>query len=149
MEPRYAAPDLAILDTADRLGRAAHLWLCQPSVRAAAAGSSDASPVRPSGSRGRRQFIVAGFIAELCEALDLSAHHGMLAAHTYALLDGEEVNSLEIASILLDFGATRPTAVAFGEGRLMARDMLCLLSKTGHGEPRAAGLDRIGTRFPG
>jgi len=132
MESQYAVPDLAILDTADRIGRAAYLWLRQRAV------SSDTSrpPTAPlSGpfSNGRHeQVLAAGFISKLCDTLQLTTQHGVIAAYAYSLLDGSDSNSLEIAAILFNARSAPLTSTVFEEGRTIAGEMLGLLEESGH-----------------
>ena len=132
MESQYAAPDLAIIDTADRIGRAAYLWLRQ---RAVASGTFRSPGVPLSGSLndGRHeQMLAAGFISKLCDTLQLTTQHGVIAAYAYSLLDGSDSNSLEIAAILYNARSTPLTSTVFEEGRTMAVEMLGLLEESGH-----------------
>jgi len=130
MESSYAAPDLAILDTADRIGRTAYLWLRQHAV------TNDACPSFSSPLSNDRHihFLAAGFISKLCESLQLTTQHELLAAYAYALLDGSDSNSLAIASILFDARTAPQTAVVFKEGRSIAGQMLDMLEESGYSE---------------
>jgi len=123
MKSQYAAPDLAILDTADRIARAAYLWLRQSTVSHDTYGSLD--------GKCRAQLLIAGFIFELCDTLQLTAQHSLLAAYAYALLDGSDSNSLEIAAVLSDACTMPQTSFMFEEGRSMASEMLHLLENSG------------------
>jgi len=137
MESPYAAPDLAILDTADRIGRTAYLWLRQQAVL----GDARHSPAGLPGSDRHADLLAAGFISKLCDSLQLTSQHGLLAAYAYALLDGSESNSLAIAAILFDTRTAPQTAVVFEEGRTMAGQMLNLLDDSGYRRASEDGPD--------
>jgi len=130
-------PDLAILDTADRIARATHLWLRQPAVLHGTACSVNGS----LGDEPRMQWLVAGLISELCEHLQLTAQHAALAAYAYALLDGSGSDSLEIAAILSDTRSRPHTSMVFAQGCSLACEMLALLEGPGLA---AAGEDESG-----
>jgi hypothetical protein len=126
MESRQALADIAILDTADRVGRATHLWLRRHDT--------------PPDSAFRAQCLAAGFIAELCEALDLSRRHAIFAAYSYALLDDEAADPLRIAELLLNCHSGHDTTAQFEQGRAMACTMLAMI-ESGGGEFVAATAD--------
>jgi|GEM_PF-2221232 len=127
MKSRYVGPDLAILDTADRIARATHLWLRQHAVMHGAACPVDGSP----GNERHMQWVVAGLISGLCDHLQLTAQHAALAAYAYALLDGSGSDSLEIAAILSDTRSKRRTSTVFTLGCSLACEMLALLESPG------------------
>ena len=127
MESSYAEPDLAILDTTDRIARAAHLWLRQ---RAISSGTSYTLTGSATNQR-RARLLVAGFLFELCDALELTVQQGLFAAYAYALLDGRDEHALQIAEILLDARTTLQTSMVFAEGRSLAGEMLGLLERSG------------------
>jgi len=140
MESRYTVPNLAMIDTADRIARAAYLWLRQR------AHLQD-SPSTCSGSLNgepRARLFVAGFIFELCDTLHLTQQHGLLAAYAYSLLDGGDPNALGIATILADARTVVPTSMVFDEGRLMANEMFGLLESSGLKSASAQGDDPAG-----
>jgi hypothetical protein len=128
MDSPYAAPDMAILDTADRIGRTAYLWLRQH------AASHDAchSPASFPGKDRRAHLRAAGFISMLCDSLQLTTQHGLLAAYVYALLDDSDSNSLVIATILFEAHTVPRPDLVFEEGRSMAGEMLNLLDDSGY-----------------
>jgi len=132
MESLYAAPDLAIIDTADRIGRAAYLWLRQRTVSSGTFRSPIAPLSGPLNDGRREQLLAAGFISKLCDTLQLTTQHGVIAAYAYSLLDGSDSNSLEIAAILFNARSAPITSTEFEEGRTMAGDMLGLLEASGH-----------------
>ncbi len=127
MESRYTAPDLAVIDTADRIARAAYLWLRQRSH------SPKAQPVCSGILNGepRARLFVAGFIFELCDTLHLTRQHGLHAAYAYSLLDGGDPNALGIASILAEACTVVPVSLVFDEGRLIANEMFGRLDTSG------------------
>jgi hypothetical protein len=137
MESPYAAPDLAILDTADRIGRTAHLWLRQHAVTNDAFHSLNS----PFNTDRRTHLLVAGFISKLCDSLQLTLQHGLLAAYTYALLDDSDSNSLAVAAILLDASTVQLPDGVFERGRSMAGQMLDQLNDSGYSEEAADGSD--------
>jgi hypothetical protein len=143
MQSQYAAPDLAILDTADRIARVAYLWLRQRAVSSDACGPLNG---QLDGQR-RTQLLIAGFIFELCGALQLTAQHGLLAAYAYALLDGSDSNSLDIATILFDARTVPQTSIVFEEGRSMVGEMLGLLENSGLTAAPDYGFDPPPARF--
>jgi len=127
MEASYAAPDLAILDTTDRIARAAHLWLRQHAI-----SSGTYCTIAGSVNNQRRaRLLVAGFLFELCDVLELTVQQGLFAAYAYALLDGSDEPALQIAEILLDARTTQKTSIVFEEGRSLAGEMLGLLEHSG------------------
>ena len=113
MEDRVSAADIAILDTADRVGRAAYLWLRQHQA------------LSLSGLRGRQ--LAAGFIAELCDALELTERHSLHAAYTCALLQDKQADPLCIAEILSARHRDAETTAILEQGRVMAAAMLALI----------------------
>jgi hypothetical protein len=140
MESHYTGPDLASLDTADRIARSAYLWLRQ---RAVSCGLSFALDGQLKDGH-RTQLIIAGFIFELCDALQLTSQHCLLAAYAYVLLDGGDADPLVIATILRDAHTVPQTSVVFSEGRSMAGEMLTLLDNS---EFQAVPQDGFG-RYP-
>ena len=120
-------PDLAILDTADRIGRTAYLWLRQQAVLFNVRHS-------PGGSLHddrEAHLLVAGFISGLCDSLQLTLQHGLLAAYAYALLEGSDSNSLTVAAILYDADSVPLSDSVFEQGRSMAAQMLDQLADAG------------------
>ena len=137
MEYPYDAPDRAMLDTADRIGRTAYLWLRQHAV------SRDVyhSLSGPLNSDQRANLLVAGFISKLCDSLQLTLQHGLLAAYAYALLDDSDSNSLAVAAILLDASTVQLPDGVFERGRSMAGQMLDQLNDSGYSAEAADGVD--------
>ncbi len=127
MESSYAAPDLAILDTVDRIARAAHLWLRQRTLSSGISCTLTGSVT----NQRRTRLLVAGFLFELCDALELTVQQGLFAAYAYVLLDGSDEQALQIAEILLDARTTLQTSIVFEEGRSLAGEMLGLLEHSG------------------
>lgn len=123
MESRVTVSDLAMIDAADRIARAAYLWLRQPVVQCG-------QDCLTNGER-RAHWFVAGFIFSLCDALQVTRQHGLLAAYAYSLLDGGAANSMEIAAILAEAQAAPPDSGVFVEGRRMADEMFGLLGNSG------------------
>ena len=132
-----------MIDTADRIARAAYLWLRQ---RAFSHGSYCTPNGTLNGER-REQLFVAGFIFELCDALQLAKQHGVLAAYAYSLLAGDTKNSLEIAAILADAHSVLPTSLVFAEGRFIAGEMFGLLDNTGVKTTTEEGIDERMVRY--
>jgi len=139
MESRYSASNLAVIDTADRIARAAYLWLRQRAVSRGAHGALY--------GEHRARLFVAGFIFELCDTLELTRQHGLLAAYAYSLLDGSDLNSLEIATILAKAYTTPPVSKVFDEGRLRANEMFGLLDGCGHKAVSGGGFDELTARY--
>jgi hypothetical protein len=137
MDSSYVAPDLAILDTADRIGRTAHLWLRQQAVTNDACHSLNS----PFNTDRGTHLLVAGFISKLCDSLQLTLQHGLLAAYAYALLDDSNSNSLAVAAILLDARTVPPPDGVFEKGRSIAAQMLDQLNDSGYSEEAADGAD--------
>ncbi len=123
MESRYTAPDLVILETAGRIARATHLWLRRRNATHGTSYILDGS----FNDERRAQWLVAGFISELCENLQLTTQHAVLAAYTYALLDESWPDSMEIAAILFEARSGPQSSVVFAEGRSLVGEMLGLL----------------------
>ena len=143
MESQYTGPDLACLDTADRIARSAYLWLRQRAV----SGSTSFTLDGPFEDATRTQWLVAGFIFELCDNLQLTARHCLLAAYAYVLLDGSDIDPLVIAKILVDARTAPQTSRVFAEGRAMAGEMLGLLEDSGHQAARQDDFPRRAARF--
>ena len=122
MESRFAAPDLALLETADRIGKAAYLWLRQNAVRQDAAKRHDNVL-----THRQNQYLAAGFISELTTLLDLTTQHALIAAYTYALLDSREHESLAIATVMVEPDHALRQSPMFEQGRIMASVMLDLI----------------------
>ena len=127
MDSQYTGPDLACLDTADRIARSAYLWLRQRAISSDISFALDG----PLKDVHRAQLLVAGFIFELCGNLQLTAQHCLLAAYAYVLLDGGDVDPLIIATILVDARTEPQTSMVFAEGRAMAGEMLGVLEDSG------------------
>jgi hypothetical protein len=77
-------------------------------------------------------LLAAGFISKLCDSLQLTTQHSVIAAYAYSLLDESNSNSLEIATILFNAHSEPLTSTVFEEGRAMAVEMLGLLEESGH-----------------
>ena len=132
MEARTSAADIAILDTADRVGRAAYLWLRQN------------QSLSLSALRGRQ--LAAGFIAELCDVLELSHRHGLFAAYTCAILQDSQGDAMCIAEILSATESDPETAAILEQGRIMAAAMLALIDDDNGGLITASNRDTL-SRF--
>ena len=143
MESHDISPNLASLDTADSIARSAYLWLRQ---RAASCGHTFALDGQLNDEH-RPQLIIAGFIFELCDALQLTPQHCLLAAYAYVLLDGGDADPLVIATILKDAHAVPQTSVIFTEGRSMAGEMLTLLEDSEFQAVPQDGFGRHPARF--
>lgn len=147
MISRYAAPDLAILDTADRIGRTAYLWLRQRTVSSGTFRSPIAPLSGPLNDGRHDQLLAAGFISKLCDSLQLTTQHSVIAAYAYSLLNESNSNSLEIATILFNAHSAPLTSTVFEEGRALAVEMLGLLEESGHAALPDDGFAWPATRF--
>jgi len=143
MEPHQASPEMACLDTADRIARTAYLWLRH---RDGCSGASLA-PKDPSIEDRHSQLLAAGFIQELCDSLQLTMQHSLLAAYAFALLEGGNTDPLVIARILIGNRTTRQTSVIFTRGRSLAGELLCLLESPSLQDFEAAEFDRQRSPF--
>ena len=92
-------------------------------------------------------MLAAGFISKLCDTLELTAQHGLLAAYTYALLDGNNPDSLAIAVILFDARTAPQTSIEFEQGRTMAVKMLDQLKESGYATAADHHFGRREARF--
>ena len=116
--------DFAALATADRVARAAQLWV-RHGVTAGWATSEAA-----------RRGLAAGVIKGLCEALDLTDATLPLAVYVYVLLEGSTQHPLEEVRRLLDIDPDKSTLAAFHQGQCDAAGLIALLGEHGLTQPQ-------------
>lgn len=103
---------LHVLEAADRVARAAQLWIRR-------------------GFPGARTDLVAGLIGGLCDGLALQDTHALLAAYAYALIEGETADALVTARSMPRRQSGARDGSDFREGRRAARELLALLEPAG------------------
>lgn len=117
MESNGSVPDqLLMLETSDRVARAAYLW-----IRHADTGD------HPGPGAAARQDLVAGVIFGLCDALCLDDKHALLSAYAFFLIDGQAADAFNIARSMFTGRKGPGTRVAYRRGRDIARDLVGLL----------------------
>jgi hypothetical protein len=97
-----------VLEVADRVARAAHIWIRH-------------------GYPGARTDLVAGLISGLCDALELHDAHALLAGYAYTLIEGETVDALVTARSMLHRQSDSRYGPDFRAGLQAARDLIVLL----------------------
>jgi hypothetical protein len=128
MQSTGSAPDQQVaLEAADRVARAAYLW-----IRHADTGDNAAT------GSAARQDLVAGVIFGLCDALRLNETHALLSAYAFFLIDGQAADAFTIARSMFDGRAHRGQRVAYRQGRDIARDLVGLLEM-----PDLAGAEKM------
>lgn len=106
-----------VLEAADRVARAAHLWI----RHGHAAGFP--SPVTVGGDE-----VVAGIIFGLCDALDLDERHALLSAYVYALIDGRGGEAVVVAHSMLRRGEDEAGRSGYRQGLRAASDLVASLA---------------------
>ncbi|NND36740.1 MAG: hypothetical protein HKN81_06340 [Gammaproteobacteria bacterium] len=119
------APDhQRLLEAADRVARAAYLWI------------RHGNAVRyPSQERDVRQDVVAGLIFGLCNALELDDRHALMSAYAYALIDGDAADALIMAQSMVRRRDDDRYRSAYQRGLTAANDLVDLI-----GAPAASPL---------
>lgn len=113
-----------MLEAADRVARAAHLWI------------RHGNAVRfPAHGQGVRQDVVAGVIFGLCTALDLDDRHALMSAYAYALIDGDAADALVLAQSMVRRRDDERYRSAYQHGLTVANDLVDLI-----GAPEASPL---------
>ena len=117
MESTNLVPDQQqVLEAADRVARAAHIWICHGNA------------VRfPSDGQGAREDLIAGVIFGLCNALELDEQHALLSAYVYALIDGEAAEALLVAQSMLRRREGLCGDTAYQQGLQAAQDLISLI----------------------
>ncbi|MDH3978065.1 MAG: hypothetical protein OEU86_06075 [Gammaproteobacteria bacterium] len=124
--------DQGALDAADRVARAAYLWLRHQQLTgglSVSASSSDGA------------LMVAGVLIQLCDSLNLTAQQVLLAAWAYGWLDENGEGSLQIVRAVEVVRSSEQESAAYQAGRVTAGGLLKLLNDPGY-EDLFPGLNR-------
>ena len=116
-DPIDAIDNQRLLEAADRVARAAYLWMRHGHVR----------QVPYSGQR-MRQDVIAGLIVGLCNALELDDRHALMSAYAFALIDGDAADALPIAQSMVRRRDDERFRAAYQDGLTAADDLVALIS---------------------
>jgi len=117
-----------VLEVADRVARAVHIWVCH----------GNGLPGSASGSAAREDLI-AGILCGLCRALKLDKRHALLSAYIYALIDGNISEALLTARSMFDGERDgSQNRAAYQAGVRAANELVALIEP-----PRAAPGERL------
>lgn len=103
-----------ILDTADAVARAAHIW-----IRSLWLDESRADE--------ERQALAGGLLAGLCDRLDLSPRVQEIVAYIYTLLDDDSDDALALSRSMMN-AQSAEFRRAFAQGRSEAGAILEMLA---------------------
>ena len=115
MEFRNCALGLTDLETADRLARAADLWLRHQAT------------VGDLGQTSSRHARAAGLISGLCVAFELGGQSALLAAYAFGLLNDESEEVFAVAAAVLNASGSVTVGPAFEHGQAIAVDLIAAL----------------------
>lgn len=117
MESTNLVPDQQqVLEAADRVARAAHLWIRHGNTIQL-----------PSEGPGAREDLIAGIIFGLCNALELDERHALLSAYVYALIDGDAAEALLVAQSMFRRRAELCGDTVYQQGLQAATDLIALI----------------------
>ena len=104
-------------EAADRVARAAHLWIRHGNAIAL-----------PSPASAGRQDVIAGLICGLCNALELDERHALMSAYAYALIDGNVGEALVVAQSMVRRRDDEQHRTFYQQGVIAANDLIELIA---------------------